>query len=64
MPFLGHIVGRRGLECDPKKIEDGQVLAHSGLLEECPAVPGVRGVLPALCPRFCRPRGAPSGFDW
>ena len=21
-PFLGHIVGRRGLECDPKKIED------------------------------------------
>ena len=22
MPFLGHIVGRRGLECDPKKIED------------------------------------------
>ena len=22
MPFLGHIVGRRGLECDLKKIED------------------------------------------
>ena len=22
MPFLGHIVGRRGLECDPQKIED------------------------------------------
>ena len=22
MPFLGHIVGRRGLECDPTKIED------------------------------------------
>ena len=22
MPFLGHIVGRGGLECDPKKIED------------------------------------------
>ena len=22
MPFLGHIVGRRGLECDPVKIED------------------------------------------
>ena len=22
MPFLGHIVGRRGQECDPKKIED------------------------------------------
>ena len=24
VPFLGHIVGRRGLECDPKKIEDVQ----------------------------------------
>ena len=22
MPFLGHVVGRRGLACDPKKIED------------------------------------------
>ena len=22
VPFLGHIVGRRGLECDPLKIED------------------------------------------
>ena len=25
MPFLGHIVGRRGLECEPKKIEDVKV---------------------------------------
>ena len=22
VPFLGHVVGRDGLECDPKKIED------------------------------------------
>ena len=22
VPFLGHIIGRRGLECDPVKIED------------------------------------------
>ena len=22
VPFLGHVVGRRGLECDPRKIED------------------------------------------
>ena len=41
-----------------------QVLAQSGLSEECLAVPGVRGILPAVCPRFCRSRGAPGGFDW
>ena len=64
VPFLGHIVGRRGLECDPQ--EDGrcQFLVHSRLFDECPAVSGVHGVLPAVCPRFCRPRGAPSGVDW
>ena len=22
VPFIGHVIGRRGLECDPKKIED------------------------------------------
>ena len=22
VPFLGHVVGRKGLECDPRKIED------------------------------------------
>ena len=34
-----------------------QVLAHSGLSEECPAVPGVCVVLLAFCPQFCRSRG-------
>ena len=24
VPFLGHVVGRRGLDCDPKKIEDAK----------------------------------------
>ena len=51
VPFLGHIVGRRGLECDPQEDRRCQVLGHSGLFEECPAVPGVRGVLPAFCPQ-------------
>ena len=61
MPFLGHIVGCRGLECDPKKIED--VKAYPGLPRECPAVPGVRRIFMALCPRFCRPQGTPGVFD-
>ena len=32
VPFLGHIVGRRGLECDPKKIED----VKSWPVPDCP----------------------------
>ena len=62
VPFLGHIVGWRGLECDQED-RGCQVLANSGLPEECPAVPGVRGILPAVYPWFCRSRGAPSGVD-
>ena len=31
VPFLGHIVGRRGLECDPQKIED----VKSWLVPDC-----------------------------
>ena len=31
VPFLGHIVGRRGLECDPVKIED----VRSWLVPDC-----------------------------
>ena len=50
VPFLGHVAGRRGLECDPKKIE---VLACSGLPEECPAVFGICGILPAVYSLFC-----------
>ena len=30
MPFLGHVVGRRGLECDPTKIEDIKFLGFVG----------------------------------
>ena len=39
MPFLGHIVGRRVLECDHKKIED----VKSWLVPDC--LKGVRQLL-------------------
>ena len=58
VPFLGHIVGRRGLECDPKKIE-----ACSGLPEERTTVSGIRGVLSTLYPEVCRHRDTFSIFD-
>ena len=44
VPFLGHIVGRHGLECDPKKIED-EVVAGSRLSEECTSIFGICGIL-------------------
>ena len=52
VPFLGHVVGRRGLECNPKKIED-VVLAGSRLSEECPTVSRICGILPAVYPLLC-----------
>ena len=63
VPFLGHIVGRRGLECDPKKIEDVKAWPIPDCLRSVRQFLGFVGVLPVLCPRFCRPRGAPCGFD-
>ena len=59
VPFLGHVVGREGLQCDPKKIED--VLASSRLLEECATVSWLRGILQTVYLQFCRHGGA-SGF--
>ena len=63
VPFLGHIVGRRGLECDPKKDRGCEVVACSGLPEECTSVPGIRGVLSTLYPEVRRHRDAFSVFD-
>ena len=45
VPFVGHIVGRRGLECDPRKIEDVKIMAGPGLSQECSSVPGFCWVL-------------------
>ena len=33
VPFLGHIVGRRGLECDPAKIEAQRMLTWSPYIQ-------------------------------
>ena len=63
VPFLGHIVGRRGLECDPKKIEDVKSWPVPRLSEECATVSGICGILPALYPEVCRCRDAVGAFD-
>ena len=39
VPFLGHVVGRRGLECDPKKIED----VKSWPVPDCDCIPPITG---------------------
>ena len=49
VPFLGHIVGRRGLECDPAKIED----VNSRLPQECTQIPVICRILPAIYPEIC-----------
>ena len=50
VPFLGHIVGRGGLECDPRQIMD--VKSCSGLSEMCATVFGLRGILQEVHPQF------------
>ena len=52
VPFLGHIVGRRGLECDPKKIEDVKLWPVPDCLKSA-TVSGICGVLPAFYPEVC-----------
>ena len=52
MPLLCHIVGRRRLECDPKKIEDVKSWPIPDCLRSVRQFLGFVGVLPALCPRF------------
>ena len=49
VPFLGHVVG--------------QVLACSGLPEECPAVYGICGILSAVYSQVCRHRRASGCID-
>ena len=63
VPFLGHIVGRHGLECDPTKIEDVKLWPVPGLSEECTAIFGICGVLSTIHPEICRRRDAVGVFD-
>ena len=53
VPFLGHVVGRRGLECDPKKIEDVKCWPGSRLFEGVSDSSwdlwDITGVYPLLC---------------
>ena len=63
VPFLGHIVGRRGLECDPKKIEDVKLWPVPDCLKSVATVSGICGILPAFYPEVCRCRDAVGAFD-
>ena len=42
VPFLGHVVGRNGLECDPRKIEDVKTWPVPDCLKR---VSGICGIL-------------------
>ena len=63
VPFLGHVVGREGLQCDPKKIEDVKSWPVPGLLEECAAVSWLRGILQTVYLQCCRHGGASGLLD-
>ena len=52
MPFLGHIVGRRGLECDPKKIEDVKSWPIPDCLKSVRQFLGFVGYYRRFIPRF------------
>ena len=52
VPFLGHVVGRRGLECDPKKIEDVKCWPDSDCLKSVRQFLGFVGYYRRFIPRF------------
>ena len=52
VPFLGHIVGRRGLECDPKKIEDVKSWPIPDCLKSVRQFLGFVGYYRRFIPRF------------
>ena len=57
VPFQGHIVGRRGLECDPRKIEDVKSWPVPDWLKS------VCRLLPTIYSKFCRYRDTLAGID-
>ena len=52
VPFLGHIVGRRGLECDPKKIEDVKSWPVPDCLKSVQQFLGFVGYYRRFIPKF------------
>ena len=52
VPFLGHIVGRRGLECDPTKIEDVRSWPVPDCLKSVRQFLGFVGYYRRFIPRF------------
>ena len=52
VPFLGHIVGRRGLECDPTKIEDVKLWPVPDCLKSVRQFLGFVGYYRRFIPRF------------
>ena len=52
VPFLGHVVDRRGLECDPKKIEDVKCWPVPDCLKSVRQFLGFVGYYRRFIPRF------------
>ena len=52
VPFLGHVVGRRGQECDPKKIEDVKCWPVPDCLKSVRQFLGFVGYYRRFIPRF------------
>ena len=52
VPFLGHIVGRRGLECDPAKIEDVKAWPVPDCLKSVRQFLGFVGYYRRFIPKF------------
>ena len=52
VPFLGHVVSRDGLECDPRKIEDVKCWPVPDCFEKRQTIPGIRGILSTFHPQF------------
>ena len=52
VPFLGHVVGRCGLECDPKKIEDVKSWPVPDCLKSVRQLLGFVGYYRRFIPRF------------
>ena len=66
VPFLGHVVGRRGLECDPKKIEDFKCWPVPDCLKSVRQFLGFVGYYRRFIPRFAdiaEPLVAQTGKD-